>query len=147
MDGWELAHNQEQDIGGRKEMNVRGMVLKSELDEDGTAPMRVGQCWEMNGRAYEILGFDGDDIEVMEWESKEGIKVGHDLWVSDKDVVEGMEGSDGRPTGMGGRNKLSKQKMIEDSSHILELSKDTVTKGGDGRLLCTLVAKRRKKWG
>ena len=48
MDGWELAHNQEQDIEGRKEMNIRGMVLKSELDEDGVAPMRVGQCWEMN---------------------------------------------------------------------------------------------------
>ncbi len=43
--------------------------------------MRVGQCWESGGRAYEILGFDGEDVEVMEWESKEGNKVGHDLWV------------------------------------------------------------------
>ncbi len=43
--------------------------------------MRVGQCWELGGRAYEILGFD--DVEVMEWESKEGMKIGHDLWVSD----------------------------------------------------------------
>jgi hypothetical protein len=65
--------------------------------------MRVGQCWELGGRAYEILGFDGEDIEVMEWESKEGLKIGHDLWVSDRDVEEGVEGSDGRPTGMGGR--------------------------------------------
>ncbi len=46
--------------------------------------MRVGQCWELGGRAYEILGFDGKDVEVMEWESKEGIKIGHDLWVSTK---------------------------------------------------------------
>jgi len=65
MDGWELAYNQEQDIEGRKEMNVRGMVLRSELNEGGVAPMRVGQCWELGGRAYEILGFDGEDVEVM----------------------------------------------------------------------------------
>ena len=147
MDGWELAHNQEQDIEGRKEMNIRGMVLRLELDEGGVAPMRVGQCWELGGRAYEILGFDGEDVEVMEWESKEGIKIGHDLWVSDKDVEEGVEGSNGRPTGMGVRNKLSKQAMMENSSHILELSKDTVTKGGEGRLLCRLIARKRKRMG
>ena len=43
MDGWELAYNQEQDIEGRKEMNIRGMVLRSELNEGGVVPMRVGQ--------------------------------------------------------------------------------------------------------
>ena len=40
--------------------------------------MRVGQCWELGGRAHEVLGFDGED---MEWESEEVIKIEHDLMV------------------------------------------------------------------
>ncbi len=62
-------------------------------------------------------------------------------------MEEGVEGSNGRPTRMGRKNKLSKQEMMEKSNYILELSKDTVTKGGEGRLLCRLIARRIKRMG
>ena len=47
-------------------MNAIGIVLKGELTEDGEVPIRVGQCWELEDRAYDILGFKEDRIEVME---------------------------------------------------------------------------------
>ena len=48
-------------------MNARGIVLQGELVEGGEVPIRIGQCWEVDGRIYDILGFDAPDIEVMEW--------------------------------------------------------------------------------
>ena len=41
-------------------MNARGIVLRSELEEGGKIPIRVGQCWEVDGGIFEILGFRGD---------------------------------------------------------------------------------------
>jgi hypothetical protein len=49
-------------------MNARGIVLQGELVEGGEVPIRIGQCWEVDGKIYDILGFNAPDIEVMEWE-------------------------------------------------------------------------------
>jgi hypothetical protein len=143
-DGWELACNEERDTDQRASMNARGLVLQSELVEGGEALIRIGQCWEVGGKIFDILGFNKDDIEVMEWECKDLPEQDKMVWVSDKDILD-RKGSDGRPTGMGGRNKISKQELIERASHLIELSIDKVTKGGDGRLTSVIVARRSKR--
>jgi len=135
MEGWELACEREQDITGRKEMNSRGIVLRAELKEDGEIPIRVGQCWEMQGRAIEILGFRGNDIEIMEWECGHSVKVNMMMSVKEEN----------RPKGMGGSTLLSSSELTLNASHLLELSVDEVTKGGEGDLICKVIAKRRNK--
>jgi hypothetical protein len=67
MDGWELAAKCEQDLEDRSELNKRGIVLRSELEKGGIIPIRVGQCWLMENVISEILGFRGEDIEIMIW--------------------------------------------------------------------------------
>ena len=143
-DGWELACNNERDTDQRISMNARGIILQSELEEGGEAPIRIGQCWEVDGKIFDILGFNEDDIEVMEWECKGLPEQDKMVWVSDKDILV-MKGSDGRPTGMGGRNKISKQELIDRASHLIELSIDKVIKGGDGRLTSVIAAKKSKR--
>jgi hypothetical protein len=59
-EGWELASPLEQDREAREELNTRGIVLRSELETDGQIPMRVGQCWLVEGVITEILGFRTD---------------------------------------------------------------------------------------
>ena len=103
MEGWELACTIESDRDQRIDMNARGIVLKGELTEDGEVPIRVGQCWELENKAYDILDFNEDRIEVMEWESGGGFQKGAVISVTDKDAVAGITGRSGRPTEMGGR--------------------------------------------
>ena len=76
---------------------------------------RVGQCWELEDKAYDILGFNVKRIEVMEWESSGGFQKGAVVSVTDKDVVAGTIGSSGRPTGMGDRQSISREDPIEKS--------------------------------
>ena len=76
MEGWELACTVESDREQRSSMNARGIVLKGELVEDGEVPIRIGQCWELDDRIYDILGYNGERIEVMEWESNGRIAKG-----------------------------------------------------------------------
>ena len=144
MEGWELACPMEQDIEARSDMNKRGIVLASELSEGGDAPIRVGQCWEIQGKVCEILGFRDEDIEIMEWTYDRELSLGKTLVVTDDDVLD-EPNSDGRPTGMGGRNTINRAELIEKASHILELSRDKITRGGEGRLKCQLMARREKK--
>ena len=75
-------------------MNARGIVLQSELVEGGEAPIRIGPCWEVDDKIFDILGFNEDDIEVMEWECKGLPDQDKMVWVSDKDILV-MKGSDG----------------------------------------------------
>jgi hypothetical protein len=131
-EGWELACNCEQNTQARIEMNARGIVLRSELEEGGKIPIRVGQCWEYDGRALEILGFRDDQIETMEWECENSITIGRN--------IEEKDGN--RPQGMGGSVLIGKEEFIEQASHLLELSVDKVTKGGEGKLTCKLMARR-----
>ncbi len=42
----------EQDIDKRRELESRGIVLAAELIENGETPIRIGQCWELDGRVY-----------------------------------------------------------------------------------------------
>ena len=132
-DGWELACKEERDTDQRIQMNARGIVLQGELEEGGEVPIRIGQCWEVDGRIYDILGFSDLDIEVMEWECAGQPELGKKVWVSDKNVLD-REGSDGRPTGMGGRNRINRQGLIDRASHLIELTIDKPTRGGEGRL-------------
>ncbi len=89
----------EQDIEKRRDLESRGIVLAAELAENGESPIRIGQCWEMDGRVSEILGYDGSNVEVMYWDGNGEIKVGDKLEVSTEDSYYGY------PTGMGGRTK------------------------------------------
>ena len=50
-----------------------------------------------------------------------------------------------RPKGMGGSTLMSREGLIRDASHILELSVDEVTEGGEGELTCKIVARRKNK--
>ena len=70
----------------------------------------------------------------MEWESSGGFQKGAIISVTDKDVVAGITGRSGRPTGMGGRLSIRREDLINNASHLLELSIDKVTKGGEGTL-------------
>ena len=76
MEGWELACTIESDREQRISLNKRGIVLKGELGEDGEVPIRVGQCWELDNKVYDILGYNENRVEVMEWESAEKKKPG-----------------------------------------------------------------------
>ena len=145
MEGWELACTMESDREQRSTMNARGIVLKGELVEDGVVPIRIGQCWELDDRIYDILGYNGERIEVMEWESNGRIAQGSHVRVTDKDVIEGHPGSSGRPTGMGGRNTVSREDLITRASHLIELSIDKVTKGGEGTLTSVITERRKMK--
>ena len=91
-EGWELACNLEQNLQARIDMNARGIVLQAKLGEGSEIPIRVGQCWEMQGRALEILGFRGDDIEIMEWECGHSLTIGGNMEVRDGNRPQGMGG-------------------------------------------------------
>ena len=80
-------------------MNARGIVLRAELHEDGEIPIRVGQCWEVQGKAVEILGFRGDEVEIMNWECGQSINVGDKMFVKE----------DNRPKGMGGSTMITRE--------------------------------------
>ena len=57
-----------------------------------------------------------------------------------------MEVRDGnRPQGMGGSVLVGQREFIEQATHLLELSIDKITKGGEGKLTCTIEARRRNK--
>ena len=116
-------------------MNTRGMVLRSELGTEGLIPMRVGQCWLIDGEILEILGFRGQEVETMIWKSKCDITVGEIL------IAE----EESRPKGMGGSILRLRSHFIEKATHLIELSKDKVTYGGEGELACGVIAIRENK--
>ena len=116
-------------------MNARGMVLNSELNEGGEIPIRVGQCWEVDGTPLEILGFRGSDIEIMKWVCQGTIKVGISMTVPDQS----------RPKGIGGDILMDKAEYMGRATHRLELGKDEITNGGEGDLECKIVARRHNK--
>ena len=64
----------------------------------------------------------------MEWECKGDLEVDKEVWVSDKDIIDGVQGSDGRPTGMGGRNTIKRTMLFEEATHLIELNVDKITK-------------------
>jgi hypothetical protein len=59
MERWELACTVESDREQRSIMNARGIVIKGELVEDGEVPIRIKQCWELDNKIYNILGYNG----------------------------------------------------------------------------------------
>ena len=137
-EGWKTACDVEQDVDKRRELESRGIVLAAELIENGETPLRIGQCWELDGRVYEILGYDGDKIEIMYWDGNGRIEVGSKLEVSDDNSYYGY------PTGMGGRNKIDRI-ILNGAAHLVELSRDTITKKGEGILMCEVLNKRKMK--
>ncbi len=64
------AADQTDDLDTRCSLNRRGIVLRSELSDGGSSPLRNGQCWLLDGKIIEILAFNGEDLEVMEWTLK-----------------------------------------------------------------------------
>ena len=97
--------------------------------------MRIGQCWEVQGKAVEILGFRGDEIKIMAWESEQAVKIGDKMHVKE----------DNRPKGIGGSTLMKKSVLTCEATHLLELSVDEVTEGGEGELICEVMARRRNK--
>ena len=136
-DGWELATSHEQDLDARTAMNTRGIVLKSELGTDGIIPMRVGQCWLIDGNITEILGFRKDDVEVMIWHC-------NDAPIADATVTATEES---HPRGMGGDIIMPKIDFLEKATHLVELSKDKITEDGEGEILCKIADLRVNKPG
>ena len=69
------------------------------------------------------------------------------LWngsVDSLSVGQEMEVNDGnRPQGMGGSVLIGRKEYIDQVTHLLELSVDKVTRGGEGKLTCKLVARRK----
>ena len=114
-------------------------MLAAELVENGETPIRIGQCWELDGRVCEILGYNGDSVEVMYWDGNGQIEAGNKLEVSDDNSYYGY------PTGMGGRNKISRVLLLNGATHLVELSRDTITKKGEGKLVCEVICKRKIK--
>jgi hypothetical protein len=46
---------------------------------------------------------------------------------------------------MGGRNKISRNLLLNGTNHLVELSRDTITEEGEGKLVCEVTDKRRMK--
>jgi hypothetical protein len=90
---------------------------------------------EVQDKTVEILGFREDDIEVMHWEYKHSIEIGAEMYVKEEN----------RPKGMGGSTLMKRIFLIENASHLIELSVDKVTEGGEGELICKTVARRSNK--
>ena len=135
QEGWELACTCELDKFARTEMNSRGIVLKAELNEGGEIPLRVGQCWEIDGKAFELLGYRGSDAEIMEWESGDQITLGCDMIAKEED----------RPLGMGGIRLMDRLSFLRGATHLLELSVDKITEKGEGELTCKVMARRTNR--
>ena len=90
QEGWELACDCEQDLELRSELNSRGIVLRAELEENGEIPIRIDQCWEVGGRALDILGFREEDIEIMEWECGGEVRIVKRMMVLEENRPKGM---------------------------------------------------------
>jgi len=123
---WEPVEKYESEINKRISLNARGIVLRSELEEGGRAPLRTGQCWLLNERVVEILGFNATGVEIMYWDNIKGIEVGRWVEVMDDkcDTVR-----QGYPTGAGGRNTITKEDLMR-SKALVELEVDKFTKKG-----------------
>ena len=105
----------------RSSLNRRGIVLKSELGDGGSTPLRTGQCWKIGNDVIEILAFNGENLEVMRWSLKspsDGLGSGSILFVSPKDDYWGY------PTGMGGRQQMSRVDLKLKSQGLVELGTD-----------------------
>ena len=44
---------------------------------------------------------------------------------------------------MGGRNTIRRDTLIEEATHLIELSTDEITKGGEGRILSSIEGRRK----
>ena len=68
-----LAANDSCSLEERIAYNRRGIVLEAEGsdgEDDAEIPIRVGQCWGYNEGISEVVGFDNDKVEIMEWTRK-----------------------------------------------------------------------------
>ena len=63
-----MAARHECEVEERVSLNARGMALEAELHDGETTQVRIGQVWLVSDRLLEILAFNEDRIEFMEWE-------------------------------------------------------------------------------
>jgi hypothetical protein len=117
-DGHEqLATESEDDIEGRIAFNGRGISLRSELSSSSETTLRIGQCWRIGDKNLEILAFQGDLVEYMDWRCVKESGQGAILYVSPEGDYEGY------PTGMGGRKTIDAN-AFRDSVLLVELRRD-----------------------
>jgi hypothetical protein len=119
------------------EINRRGIVFREEGDEGmrgGEIPLRVGQCWLKDNKVVEIVGFDGENCEVIKWEGK-GIKEGVRVKMSSRKNYEGYA------TGMGSKTIMSREEVCSEN-RLVELGKDSI-KGREAS--CEVRAIREKR--
>ena len=98
-----MAARHENEVENRVSLNARGMALEAELHAGDTTQVRIGQVWLVCDRLLEILAFNGDRIEFMEWEMTKRTKLigpGRLVFVSPRDDYQGY------PTGMGAGTPL-----------------------------------------
>ena len=122
----------------RIELNRRGIVLEAEGsdgEDEEELPIRIGQCWGLGDGISEIIGFDNDKVEVMEW-SRKGKRGG------DRLEVKTVGNYSKYPTGMGTRNWIDFQVLRDSTSKLFELGRDSA-KGK--ALTCSISAVRNRK--
>ena len=120
----EFAAKDENLTEERERLNRRCIVLKSEMVNGGSSPLRVVQVWRIGDRLLEILAFRDDQIENMEWEFLEERwpRYGCIVHVSAKDDYIQY------PTGMGGRLFMDRNYFKEWATDLVELGTDFVAK-------------------
>ena len=50
-----------------------------------------------------------------------------------------------RPQGIGGNRLMNRSTFLNEASHLLELSVDKITEGGEGELTCKVTARRENR--
>ncbi len=65
--------------------------------------------------------------------------------IGDKFEVSDEESYHRYPTGIDGRTRTSKDTFCSNANYLLELSKDTITKIGNGTLVCEVMKRRKMK--
>ena len=103
------------DLPSRMNRYGRGTALKGEDSHDSEhlqIEARVGQCWEVDGKALEITGFKKDSVEYLEWSA-----TGNTLAVGGPLFVDTSDNYAKYPMGLGTNLTISK----EDLSHSVKL--------------------------
>ena len=115
----------------RDSLQTRGIVLAGEdspSDEPISLPLRVGQCWALNGKVLELIGFYGNGVDCLEWSYLTPLQPNTSL------VVKTDNDFHGYLRGMGTNINVSFEDIL--SSRILvERSPDIIKRG------CALIDK------
>ena len=82
-DGIDIETTYQRDL-----LQTRGIVLAVEDSSSSSLlplPLRVGQCWALDGKVLEIVGFRQFDAECLEWTPASSLSLGVELSVKTDD--------------------------------------------------------------